>query len=74
MGEVYAGGHAVSPLKIWFHDIVPRAFVNVYETRVAGRREASMRGGHARDTAELGGLEVLAVGVLLLLILAALLP
>jgi hypothetical protein len=33
-----------------------------------------MRGGHARDTAELGGLEVLAVGVLLLLILAALLP
>jgi hypothetical protein len=33
-----------------------------------------MRGGHARDTAELGGLEVLAVGVLMLLILAALLP
>jgi hypothetical protein len=33
-----------------------------------------MRGGHARDTAELGGFEVLAVGVLMLLILAALLP
>jgi hypothetical protein len=33
-----------------------------------------MRGGHARDTAELGGLEVLAVGLLLLLLLSALLP
>jgi hypothetical protein len=33
-----------------------------------------MRGGHARATVELGGLEVLAVGVLMLLILAALLP
>jgi hypothetical protein len=33
-----------------------------------------MRGGHAHDTAELGGLEVLAVGLLLLLLLAAVLP
>jgi hypothetical protein len=33
-----------------------------------------MRGEKARDTAELGGLEVLAVGLLLLLLLAALLP
>jgi len=33
-----------------------------------------MRGGQARQTVELGGLEVLAVGLLVLLLLAALLP
>ena len=33
-----------------------------------------MRDGHARDGVELGGLEVLAVGLLLLLLLSALLP
>jgi len=33
-----------------------------------------MRGGLVRQTVELGGLEVLAVGLLVLLLLAALLP
>lgn len=33
-----------------------------------------MRGVHARRSVELGGVEVLAVGLLLLLLVAALLP